>query len=364
MRDAPARVPTVMVVGGYGEVGRRLCRLLARAGGLSLIVAGRRIGEAARVAAPIAAGARRLDLEEPGSWRAACEGVDCVIVCMDQNGVAFVDFLFRHAIDYVDITAGDEFFRAVEGLAPTRSAALLSVGLAPGLTNILAAHGAARLDAAESLDIGLLAGLGDHHGDAGLEWMTRRIFDPARDRRGAPIDFGFGEGRRTAYCVDFSDQHTLRRTLGIGSASTRVCFDSPLATGLLFSFAGAFAGSRLGRSAILAALPLLRGGARMCNVSVHAHGWKDGRRATASAHFAGEAETEITAALAAEQIVRFLDRRRPGVWHTHQIIEARDMIDVIARRGPGRIAVDPLQLQSEPFGASDRVVHGPPPNDA
>ena len=84
----------MMVVGGYGQVGRRLCRALADAGGLSLIVAGRRLGEARSVAAPLRASARDLDLAQPATWPEACAGVDCVIVCMEQPVASLARFLF------------------------------------------------------------------------------------------------------------------------------------------------------------------------------------------------------------------------------------------------------------------------------
>lgn len=41
-------------------------------------------------------------------------------------------------------------------------------------------------------------------------------------------------GRRTAFRFDFSDQHTLPATLGIDAVHTWLCFDSRLATRLLW----------------------------------------------------------------------------------------------------------------------------------
>ncbi|MET9065748.1 hypothetical protein [Streptosporangium sandarakinum] len=42
-----------------------------------------------------------------------------------------------------------------------------------------------------------------------------------------------GYGRRTAHPLDFSDQHSLRRTLGVPRVTTRMCLDSAFSTALL-----------------------------------------------------------------------------------------------------------------------------------
>ena len=346
----PDAVPVVVLVaGGYGAVGGLFSRALAEETGFKVVVAGRSADKAARKAAEIGGEGRRLDLDDPATWETAVQGVDCVVMCMDQHSTHLVEFVFARGIHYIDITASDWFFRAVERLEPVRSAALLSVGLAPGLTNILAAHCVARLEHVDEVKIGLLVGLGDRHGDAGLEWIADQLFDPGRKGGGAPVTFGFGQGRRMAHRVDFSDQHAVARTLPVRAAETRMAFESRLATWALFRIAGLFAGNRFARSALLAAVRRLHIGSRMCNVSVHAHGRSGGHRAVASVHFAGEVETVITARLAAAQTALFLRRRRPtsGVWHSNEIFSAKEILQVIADRGIGRIHVDPLRAPPE-----------------
>lgn len=343
--EVDARPATVMVVGGYGAVGSRICHALAAHRHLCVVVAGRRRDRAVALAGALRWGdGRLLDLDEPATWEAATLGVDCVVMCMDQKDTRFVQFLFARGIDYVDITASDHFFRAIECLAPTRSAAMLSVGLAPGLTNLMAAHGAARLQQPERVEIGLLVGLGDSHGKAGLAWIADRLFDPSRPRGTTAIAFGFGQGRRAAYFVDFSDQHAIRRTLPVGSASTRMAFESRLATAALFATAGTLAGRRWARNLLLASVSRLRFGSRMCNVSVHVHGRHNGRPATASVHFAGEVETALTATLATAQIVEFLHgRSEPGVWHSHQLLDVEAAIGTVAA-AIGRVDIEPLEI--------------------
>lgn len=340
---------TVLVVGGYGSVGALICETLGARDDLDLVIAGRSLSKAATFARSIGGRGVRLDLDDPGTWEPACRGVDWVLMCMDQTGLDFVSFLFAQGIHYADITASDGFLRVVEGLAPLRSMALISVGLAPGLTNIMAAWGAARLDRIERIDIGLLFGLGDRHGAAAIGWLADRIFDRARDRRVVDMAFGFGEGRRTLHAVDFSDQHSLERTLPTDAAWTGVAFESRLATAALFGMGRAFAGSRLVRGASAALMKRLRFGSPLCNASVAVSGWSEGERVTTSVHFSGAVEARVTAQLAALQFEQVLSRPVvPGVHHTHQLLDPAAVLEAVAARGIGKIAFGPMETRDAP----------------
>lgn len=337
---------TVLVVGGYGSVGSHICRALGERGDVDVVVAGRNVAKAERLARSIGGRAALLDLDDPRSWTQACQGIDWVVMCMDQTDLAFVAFLFTRGIHYADITANDAFLRGVERLAPWRSAALVSVGLAPGLTNIMAAWCAARLDRIERIDIGLLFGLGDRHGDAAIDWMAGQVFDRHRDRRVAVLDFGFGEGRRTLHAVDFSDQHSLGRTLPVDAAWTGVAFESPLATAALFTLGRVFAGSRLVRGVTTALFKRLRFGSSLCNASVRVSGWSQGEPVALSVHFSGAVEALVTARLAALQIEHFLAGPvATGLHHVHQVLDAKAVLEAVAARGIGEISFGPVETR-------------------
>jgi saccharopine dehydrogenase-like NADP-dependent oxidoreductase len=81
---------------------------------------------------------------------------DLARVCLDRGN------------HYVDISASYALLWEVEkldALAKRRGAtAVLSVGLAPGLTNLLAKHCAQVLDELQSLDIFVMLGLGEAYG--------------------------------------------------------------------------------------------------------------------------------------------------------------------------------------------------------
>lgn len=323
-----------MVVGGYGAVGRHLCERLRTRRDIRLIVAGRRLEAARRFGAEIGAGSCRLDIADPSTWGAA-EGADIVVVCIDAPDGAFAARVTGLGHGYIDLTAGDELFRDIERRHDGNGYALLSVGLAPGLTNLMAAAVAARLDRLESVDIGLLFGLGDSHGRAGLDWTVEQIFRRRR-RATARVDFGAGWGVRRVHGLDFADQHVLRRTLE-APVFTGICFDSRAATGVTFALVDRLGGRLAVRSVMRALLPALRFGSRACNVAVTARGSRGGRPVEATLRFHGDNESRTTGHLAALAVSCCFDAPPlPGVWHSHQAFDPLEMMSAAARLGIGR----------------------------
>lgn len=326
-----------LLVGGYGAVGQLLCRDLAQHD-LPLVIAGRNPHKGDALAGALCATTRYLDIADRTSWFDGVRDIGRVVMCIDQPGPDFVAFLCDRGIDYIDLTASDAFFRQLETLSPARSTLLLSVGLAPGLTNMLARHLAAGFDRVTRLDIGLLFGLGDRHGAAGLDWMATQIFDPARRHDPLRQDFGLPWGPRVAHVVDFSDQHALMRSFPRMLATTRVAFDSRLATAALFHAARWFAGNTPVRTLTRASFSAFRFGSRAVNVTLDMHGLRHGTRTTRSARFLAEDESLTTARLASLLIRQFLTSPlRPGVYHTHDLLDSTTFLASLAPEGVGHL---------------------------
>lgn len=111
---------TTLIVGGYGSVGHTIAEELATASddANAVIIAGRDETKANAVASEFGDNVSGIafDLEETDSYARILEDVDQVMVCVDQSGTAFVETCVERGIDYIDITASDEFFRKVERL--------------------------------------------------------------------------------------------------------------------------------------------------------------------------------------------------------------------------------------------------------
>ncbi|MVS98519.1 saccharopine dehydrogenase NADP-binding domain-containing protein [Devosia marina] len=334
---------TILIAGGYGAVGSKIAQQLADRKDTAVIIAGRSLEKARAEAKAIGAEARMIDLRQSASWAAALEGVDLVVTCIDQTDTAFLQTLGEHGIACVDVTADDAFFRKAEALdLPTT--AVFSVGLAPGLSNLLAIAAARGLDHLDRIEIGILMGTGDEHGTAAIAWSMAQMFDPDAPRDDAVMDFGPDFGRRRAYFMNFADQHVLRRTLPGTNAITRVAYDRALLTTLLFWVGRRFAGNRTIQALFnrISHLPLP--GSDKCVLSIRAHGQTADRPVLRSAMFQGRREAAVTAAMAVAVADTLLSGpMQPGVHHAHQIVDADTILARIEQWGHGTFTIGPIE---------------------
>lgn len=214
----------VLVLGGYGAVGGRLVDAL-RARGLTAVAAGRDPRRADVV----------VDLGEPRTtaYQRAAARADVVVNATGVEDARLASVATTAGASFVDITATTGYVAELETLQPARPV-LLGVGLAPGLTNVLAADLHAR--APGPLDLLVVLGAGERHGAAATDW-TYRLLGRSFDSAGEPVrnytrprTFDLpGYGRRRLYQVDFAEQHTLTRDLGT-SVRTYFGLDSRMAT--------------------------------------------------------------------------------------------------------------------------------------
>jgi saccharopine dehydrogenase (NAD+, L-lysine forming) len=240
----------ILVIGGYGQVGRNVCLELAKAVPGRVVAAGRDI-EKAEAFAETTGGAvlsQEVDISRDVD-KALFDDVKLVVVCVPQEDSAFVESCLDTGTHYVDITELYSFLSQVEpldDLAESRGAtALLSVGLSPGLTNLLAKHCVSQLDTAEQADIFVMVGDGNEHGDTLNELMLDHLtedivipedgtierYRPFSD--GKKTTFPDGIGRHRAYRFEFPEPYVLPRTLGLEHISHRICTDSRVSTWMM-----------------------------------------------------------------------------------------------------------------------------------
>jgi len=337
----------IVVVGGYGAVGSILCRELGYRFPGKVYAAGRSLERAERFSRETEGRVlpMRLDIGRPVAPEALA-GVKLVVMCLDQRDASFVRACFRSGAHYIDVSANISFLAQVERLREEAerggSTAVMNVGLAPGVTNLLALEAYRRLDRTEAIEITILLGLGDRHGQAAVEWTVDNLgasFEIVRqgsaeivgsftDARSANL--GDAIGRKRAYRFPFSDQRSLPRTLGVPSVSTRLCLDSAVVTATL---AGA---RKLGlhrllklkplRSAAVACFGRVHLGSERFVVQVEAIGEKDGQAATAVYRLQGSQQSELTArcALDAAEAV-YLAAMPPGVFSIEQLLDWQKM---------------------------------------
>ncbi|MFI0355885.1 saccharopine dehydrogenase NADP-binding domain-containing protein [Actinomadura sp. 9N407] len=295
----------VVIFGGYGAVGREAAGALT-GWFTEVVVAGRDPAKA-----PEVPGTVPLKVDLRGDLDEALKGADVVIMCVDQGNARVAQACFERGIDYVDVTASYEILREIAALDAGDATAVLSVGLAPGVTNLLA-----RLAGGDRVDIGVLLGSGERHGIAAVEWTLDALRDVGPSWR---MRFPDPYGSRAVHRFPFPDQYTLD-----GHVRTGLCVDSRLMTALLTGPVARLVRTPKGRAAVLGVL-----------TRVHVGG--DGFAVVASsergrASFSGKRQSRVSGLVAA-LAVRGLEGMPPGVHHLDQVVEPAGFLKELAAYG-------------------------------
>ncbi|QHZ48794.1 saccharopine dehydrogenase family protein [Bacillus sp. NSP9.1] len=339
----------IVVIGGYGHVGGHICRMLGETYPGLVYAAGRNLDRAQRFCRETGGKVKPMHFnrDDAADWD-WLEQTKLVIVCIDQVDTVLAETCLANGVNYLDITANGPFLAQLERLnhGHCEGTGLLSVGLAPGLTNLLAQEAAKTLDETSRINITIMLGLGDSHGKAAIEWTVdhlHTVFDVTENgdikkvssfTDGRQTDFGGRLGCRTAYRFPFSDQATLPRTLEIPSVSTRLCFDSRLATlaiaGLRKSGAVRLLKNSVIRGWTVKLLESLKIGSAEYAVKVDAEGLKGGRHHAVGFSMYGENESLITARVAfAAASALYAGAFQRGMFHLEELFELERTDDVM-----------------------------------
>jgi saccharopine dehydrogenase-like NADP-dependent oxidoreductase len=347
----------ILIVGGYGTIGRRLAADLAPDYPGRINVAGRRVERAAQFAAVLGHGARGrpIDVDDPASVEAALDGVSLVVSCIDQSEPHLLRAAIAHGLAYTDITPHLMQRRPTDAMKSdaTHSGAriVLGAGLAPGISSMFARLGADRVGAVDRIESSILLSIGDVFGPASRSYIMDEIALPytvlinGRQQsarafsRAARVTFPPPLGQRTAYLFPFSDQVFFDDMLGACTALTRLALDPP------------WLGRTLRALVQLGAPALLRrhtGGRARFNRLV---GWLQQRYAshdqyglvvevqgvggTVQVSLIGHGQADATA-IGAAALAHALDEggvERPGIWFAEQIVPLGPFLDRLAARG-------------------------------
>ncbi|UUC47278.1 saccharopine dehydrogenase family protein [Flavobacterium cerinum] len=230
----------IVVIGGYGAVGGVISRNLAHYFPGKVIVAGRSWDKAEQLAKKLEHKVLpyQLDISDPENIVLPAN-TSLVIMCIDQDNARFVAQCIERGIHYIDITANQKLITEIELLddkaKKNEVSVILSVGLAPGITNLLVQQGINQLPESISASISMVLGLGEKHGDAAYRWTFDNIHSSyilmQNDKPVTVKSFSIPEkttllGNRRFYSFNFSDQHTLSKTTQLKQVVTRMAFDS------------------------------------------------------------------------------------------------------------------------------------------
>ncbi|MFI9585463.1 saccharopine dehydrogenase family protein [Streptomyces sp. NPDC052236] len=330
--DGPAG--RILVVGGYGAVGATVTSTLAEWFPGRVVPGGRDEARARRH------GGVRIDVSDPVGFRQVLDGlgdVTAVVLCVEPPDAVIARACLERGIHMVDIGATRRLLDAVaelHGLAVGAGAtAVLSVGVAPGLTNLLARRAHDAVGGAQRLDLTVLLGSGERHGVDAVRWTVAGLAEPVTARPERTVLPGYGT--RTAHPFPFSDQHSLSRTLSVPEVTTRLCLDSRPLTAALFA---------LRRTGLLRTGTARPGVQRMLTAAfsrVHLGGdgfavRADARRGDRHAAYAltGREQSRVSGLVAAYVTRALLTAALPaGVHHIEQLRALADLPETLAAHG-------------------------------
>lgn len=329
----------IIVIGGYGHVGRKICTQLATYFPENVYAAGRNSQKANAFCSSFNGRIKPLQIDITREIDDSFfEDVRLVIVCIDQKDSHFAKKCLKAGCHYIDISADYSYLQKVEKLHEVatehQSTALLSVGLAPGITNVLSRWLCEQLKAVSKVEITVMLGLGDEHGQAAIEWTLHnmkqnyirwvdgKLIDVKSFSDGKRVYFGEHYGWRTAYRFNFSDQHVLSRTLKIADVSTYLCFDSEMVTRIL---------AWLKKLGVIYLLPTKLGvhllrrmkiGRPMFCLKLKAEGMRQQERVTLQTMVCGVLEADITAQVTCVVAKSMYESTYPpGVYHMEQLFD-------------------------------------------
>lgn len=144
-----------VIVLGAGMIGSAMAQDLAAAGGLEVHIADSRPETLDRVAKKIPVRTHLADLGDPEAVRALLKGHRLAIGALPSViGLQSVKASIEAGCDIVDISFMAEDARALDALARERGVtAVTDCGVAPGLTNMVAAYAAEQFDSCERIEM-------------------------------------------------------------------------------------------------------------------------------------------------------------------------------------------------------------------
>jgi len=345
----------ILIVGGYGVVGKRIAALLAPKFPGRVVIGGRDAARASTLCSSLGDGTlpRRIDVNDAGQFDEALKGVGTIIACVAQAEPSLLRAAVARGLSYTDIAPRLAFWEGARELhrqaQQSGARVLLGAGLSPGISNMMARKLADLAGAVESVETSILLSLGDEYGADSLQHVLESLKQPFKlfrhGRYESAAPFSEGEriafpvlGSRMAYVFPWSDVVYYPKTLGASTAIGRLALEPPWINKALRRLVRAGAprwleehGMRGGQRRAIDRLKRAYAGSDQfaLRVSVVSGG------RTLAMTLVGRGQADVTAAGAAE-LCRMLAAREvtaPGVWCPEQVVSAEAFFAALERMG-------------------------------
>lgn len=165
----------ILVVGGYGQVGARVSKNL-----VNVIVAGRNQSQADEFIAEnnIEGISRRFDTSNLDDHD--FKDVDTIVMCVESNNIDVLKYCIKLKINYIDISPTTSVLEEIESYREEIDRAgikvIIGVGIAPGVSNLLAKKAVHEMDEVHEIDSYVMLGIGEEHGRNAVTWLLQNIY--------------------------------------------------------------------------------------------------------------------------------------------------------------------------------------------
>jgi len=340
----------ILIVGGYGKVGSNVAKILIDSFPDQLIIAGRNFDKAKKFSKDLSSHIipKYLDVNAKRFSSELFENVQTVIMCLDITNTLFVEECFKNKANYIDITATHEIIHKIQKLSwlaeENEVTSVLSVGLAPGMTNLMTKNTLKHFDNIFRTDIFIMIGAGEKHGKEAINWTLENmnksfeIYEEGKKtivksfRENKVSDYPEGSGNRKFYRFSFSDQIVISDTMNIPSVSTWMCLDSKFLTTTLAWFKLIYKFQIIKRIFSFMFLKVSFG-SDIFILKVVTNGKKDGEIIEHSNYFKGNREGEMTAMIVSA-VVNLLNqsKNKHGVFHIDQLFSIYQILEFLSSK--------------------------------
>lgn len=171
---------SIMVVGGYGDVGKAAVTELLKLSTDQIVIGGRNSQKGQQFILQLDNPKLKfqlIDIYDKKTYKDKLLGVSTIIMCLSPKTVDFAAYCLRMGINYIDISASYQTTANLFHLDQTEinAVGLLGVGICPGLSTLLVKQLSNEFDTVEQIELTLLLGMGDHFGKDALIWLLDNL---------------------------------------------------------------------------------------------------------------------------------------------------------------------------------------------
>lgn len=242
---------SILIVGGYGDVGKHVTKNLISQTNDTIIIAGRHKEKATEMLQRYSSKQvefRLLDIYDHSTYQQKLNDVTLVVMCLSPKSIDFGLYCLKQGIHYIDISPSNQISeqlqQAYRKSKSELAVCILGVGICPGLSTLLVSAISKGFNKIESTSISLLLGMGDEYGDDALDWLLSNLKNDfiwnqkSNDLSHKPFikskrAYFDSLGKHSAYAFNLSDQQIVTKTLHQNYVSTYFCYDIKFTTWLV-----------------------------------------------------------------------------------------------------------------------------------